>query len=388
MILRANRAWLGRPGRMATNVLIDIKDGCVVRLREGVPGVLHEDETILELGDVSLLPGFVDSHVHLGFDASALPQRLMIDDDSPAMTALFERNCADLLRAGVTTARDLGSNASMENCFGAANDSRFRPDLVTAGIPISRKDGHCAFMGGGVVNEDDLGRLIGRNFANGHRFVKVMVSGGFITTGSDPAAVQFSLNEVRAIKRMAHDRGMRVAAHVHGRPAIELAALAAVDTLEHCSFLDSRGQVSFEPRLADLIANSGAYVCLTLNCMTKSYEPEWWDGMCEVAMGLRARGVKIIAGTDAGVAGVTGDRFIAGLDLLREAGFGVDEVLSAATSLSADAIGVGAVTGHIDVGMQADLVAVKGDVFRTAGPFGDIMFVMSQGKIIVRSPGC
>ncbi|HUY44257.1 MAG TPA: amidohydrolase family protein [Streptosporangiaceae bacterium] len=252
----------------------------------------------------------------------------------------------ELLRAGVTTARDLGARSFLDV---AVRDAIARgiadgPRLVTAARPLTP-------------------------------------TGGFMTDGSAPWFAQFSLAELTTVVAESHRLGKRVAAHAHGREGIARAVAARVDSIEHCSFAGQDGKFGsdFDPALADEIAAAGIYVCPTMNVHALTMRDRFGDALEKVITALHSRGVQLIAGTDAGIDNCPHGGYACGLEALAAAGLPPAEVLDAATLRAARALGVDDRTGSIAPGKDADIVAVRGDPLRDISALRRVELVVARG---------
>ncbi|GAA3666459.1 metal-dependent hydrolase family protein [Microbacterium marinilacus] len=322
---------------------------------------IADDVVREELGDVTLMPGLIDAHVHLGFDGGDDPVGRMRRESDVEQAMLMLRSARELLGAGVTTARDLGARGYLDVAVRRAieDGTAEGPRLLTAGAPLTVTGGHCWFMGGEVDDEGEARKAVRRHHKRGVDLIKVMSTGGYMTPGSAPWHTQFTDGQLAAIVGEAHRLGKQVAAHCHGVEGIRAALAAGVDTLEHCSFTSPDGGSELDPRLVDAIAASPSYVSPTMNVdvRAKMAAEGWEPAVAE----LYRRGAKIIASTDAGIAHTPHGDYAAGLEALAQAGLPPREVLVAATSRAADALGLSGVTGRLAAGLSADLIAVDGD---------------------------
>ncbi len=279
---------------------------------------------VVELGAVTLLPGLIDAHVHLGFDGGPDPVARMRAETDAEQLILMRSSARRLLQAGVTTARDLGARAFLDIAVRDAIDrgTAEGPRLVTAARPLTPTGGHCWFMGGECGSADELRRMVRLHHKMGADLVKVMSTGGFMTTGPAPWLAQFTLAELSAVTWEAHRLGQRVAAHAHGKEGIARAVAAGVDTIEHCSFAGPDGEFGsdFDPALAEEIAVAGIFVCPTINVTAPIMRERHGPVLEEVIMGLYQHGVPLIAGTDAGTDNCPHGSYVSGLEALAEAG--------------------------------------------------------------------
>lgn len=338
-------------------------------------------DELIDLGDATLLPGVIDSHVHLGFDGGPDPVSRMKAETDSEQLVLMLRSARELLSVGVTTARDLGARSFLDVTVREAikaGEAR-GPRLVVANRPITLTGGHCWFMGGECDDLDGVRKMVRLHHKMGADCIKVMSTGGFMTAGSAPWHAQFSAAELAAAVDEAHRLGKKVAAHGHGSEGIARAVAAGVDTIEHCSFAREGGEAAFEPEIADAIAEAGIAVCPTINLNAIRRGPEATERFSRRLGGLRERGVRIIAGADAGINNAPHREYIAGLQAMAALGMPDREVLLAATVHAAAALGVDGVTGSIEVGKDADLIAVRGDPAANIGALHALELVLARG---------
>lgn len=338
-------------------------------------------DELIDLGEVTLLPGVIDSHVHLGFDGGPDPVARMKAETDSEQLVLMLRSARELLSVGVTTARDLGARSFLDVTVRdaiKAGEAR-GPRLIVANRPITLTGGHCWFMGGECDDIEGVRKMVRLHHKMGADCIKVMSTGGFMTAGSAPWHAQFSAAELQVAVEEAHRLGKKVAAHGHGSEGIARAVAAGVDTIEHCSFAREGGEAAFEPEIADAIAEAGIAVCPTINLNAVRRGDEATDRFTRRLGGLRERGVRIIAGADAGINNAPHRDYISGLQAMATLGMPDREVLLAATIHAAQALGVDAITGSIDVGKDADLIAVLGDPTAAIGSLHDLSMVLARG---------
>jgi imidazolonepropionase-like amidohydrolase len=340
-----------------------------------------EGTPVLALGPATVLPGLIDCHVHLAFDGGPAPVARLRAEDDARQVALMARNARRLLSVGVTTARDLGGRGYLGVSVreAIADGTLPGPRLLTAGSPLTVTGGHCWFLGCEVDGEQEVRRAVRRHHKHGVDVIKIMSTGGFMTEGSAPWFAQFETAEVRAAVEEAHRVGKRVAAHVHGIVGIERALDAGVDTLEHCTFVHADGSHRIVPELADRIAASAAYVSPTWNLLLPLLQ-EWLPDRDYALEPLYRRGARIVASTDAGIDNVPHHGFVGALLAMASSGLPNTEVLTAATSRAAEALGLATVTGTLSAGLSADLVAVGGDPRRDLRSLHDLRLVLARGE--------
>jgi imidazolonepropionase-like amidohydrolase len=330
----------------------------------------------------TILPGLIDSHVHLGFDGGPDPAARMRSETDEQQLVLMLRSARELLGVGVTTARDLGARAYLDVVVRDAIAAGLArgPRMIVAARPITVTGGHCWFMGGEADSEDDLRRMVRTHHKRGADLVKVMSTGGFMTTGSAPWYAQFTVAQLAVIVEEAARVDKPVAAHVHGIEGIRRAVEAGVTTLEHCSFVTETNERRFDEPLAARIAERQIFVCPTINVNAPYVAKLTGINVGEHVKAMHEMGVRIIAGTDAGVDNTPHHQYIGGLEYLVSLGFRPGEVLAMATTEAAGALGVGAITGRLAPGYDADLIVVDGDPRTDIAVLGKLRRVIARGR--------
>jgi len=290
------------------------------------------------------------------------------------------RSARELLGVGVTTARDLGGRGYLDVVVrdAIAQGLARGPRMVVAASPITVTGGHCWFMGAEADSEDDLRRMVRTHHKHGADLIKVMSTGGFMTTGSAPWYAQFTAAQLAVVVEEAKRVDMPVAAHAHGIEGIRRAAAAGVSTLEHCSFVTETNERRFDEPLAVMIAERGIVVCPTVNVNAPYVKELTGVVVGEHLATMHEMGIRIIAGTDAGIDNTPHHQYAGGLEYLVKLGFRPDEVLAMATTGAAAALGVDGVTGRLAPGYEADLIVVYGD------PLTDITVLSQLRRVIAR----
>ncbi|HEY1918273.1 MAG TPA: amidohydrolase family protein [Streptosporangiaceae bacterium] len=231
---------------------------------------------------------------------------------------------------------------------------------------------------------DDIRRKIQHNAALGANVIKVMASGGQITSGSPPMwASQFSTAELRMIVEVAAAHGLPVAAHAHGTEATASAVEAGVTTIEHCTWMREGG---FDRRddVAKEMAERGIYVCSAMSRRWKAFldrlGPERAAQITERIQWMDELGVRLIPGTDAGLPGSGFDDYAGALGYQAYLGFSPARIIEMATVTSAAALGVGDITGRLAPGYSADLLVVDGDPLTGPEALGRQVLVLAAGR--------
>ncbi|MEX5720410.1 amidohydrolase family protein [Geodermatophilus maliterrae] len=344
----------------------------------------------------TLLPGLVDTHVHLCADGSPRALDQVPELDTTRLDAVVTAAERATLRAGVTTVRDLGDHHW--TVLDRAGRDGERPTVVAAGPPITSPGGHCWSMGGETSGIGALRRAVRERAERGAGVVKVMASGGLLTPGTDLTACQFTVEELRAVVDEAHRSGLPVTAHAHGLAAVERCVAAGVDGIEHCSCLTPSG-VHLPPGLAAALVAGGTDVCPTVGFLPGVDPPPHVQARMAAAgttveghlahvADLHRAGVTLLAGTDAGIgpAKPHGQVAYAVADLVGPCGVPLAEALTAATSRAARACGLGGRTGRLAAGYDADLLVADGDVTADLTALQRPRVVVTRGREVAPAP--
>jgi imidazolonepropionase-like amidohydrolase len=260
LALRADRVYRG-PGDCGPGVVL-IEDGVItdVRPRESLRPI-----DVSELGDVTVLPGLIDSHVHLAFDASADVLTPLLQDGDDALLQRMADHARTALATGVTTVRDLGDRRflSLDLREQLRSDPSSGLELLVTGPPLTRTGGHCWFLGGEADTTEQLRAAVRERAERACDVVKIMATGGALTPGFGPHESQYDAEQLAAVVAEAHELGLPVAAHAHGPDGIRDSVAAGVDSVEHCTWFTADG-VDVDWTVARRMAETGTVVGATL----------------------------------------------------------------------------------------------------------------------------
>lgn len=384
-----------------------IDGGTIVGVESGHPP-LGAAVDVRDDGPVTVLPGLIDTHVHLVTDSGDNALDLVAGYTDAEVDVVITRSLGAHLAAGVTTVRDLGDRryaaVDRRDRQARARDGRVgsavEPTILTSGPPLTSAGGHCHYMGGEVTGAAEIEAAVRERIERRVDVVKVMASGGLATAGTDVMAPQFSLDELRRLVDTAHAAGLPVTAHAHALPAVEQALAAGVDGLEHCSCLTPQGpRVSDEliARLADRGVPIGAALMAPPPEAMDHAPPNIKKLIAELGVTheqlteqrraivgrMHAGGVRFVGGSDAGITShMAHGNMRSGLTFLRSAGASVPEALAAGTSLAAAACGVADRKGFVRKGFDADLVVVDGVFGGGLTPLGRVRQVVLGGAFV------
>jgi imidazolonepropionase-like amidohydrolase len=348
-------------------------------LSVGAPAPAGVDVT--DVGDVTLMPGLVDTHQHLVFNCVGTLEEQVADRTDAELVERARVNATRALRAGITTIRDLGDRNFVTLDL---RDDPTLPTILASGPPLTPEGGHCWFLGGCCTGTDGLVAAVEERKRRGCDVVKIMVTGGALTPTFPMWASQFTAAEVQLVVETAHAAGLPVAAHCHGAEGTSRAVAARVDTIEHCTYFTDSGGSEPDNALIAAIATSGVTVSATLGRLQGEAPPPVIAANMATVAGahaeLRRRGGRIAAGTDAGVGPPKPhDVLPYAVHDLVDIGMTLPEALTTLTTVGAETIGVGDRKGRLRRGYDADILAVAGDPLTDPDALHDVRGVWRTG---------
>jgi len=337
-----------------------------------------------DCGGLTVVPGLIDAHVHMVLDPALRSLDAQLAEPAEATREKMRQRAAAMVRAGITTARDLGGGAWLELELRDRIEAGeiVGPRLLCAGQPITSVGGHCHFWGGEAATLADAQAVIERQRQHGVDLIKVMATGGMQTPGSQPKDAQFDQHTMSTIVAAANAHGYPVAAHCHGTPGIRNAAYAGVRSIEHCSWIGDDGRRgAFDPQTALEIARRGIWVSPTVNAGWGRFGPDFAAAVTANFRAMKAHGCALIASTDAGIPNVYHEDLAKALPVFaRLAELSPVETLRSATSDCARALGLEDTTGILREGASADLLFVRGDPLADLGALLDPALVVARGR--------
>jgi imidazolonepropionase-like amidohydrolase len=346
----------------------------------------------VDLAGHTLLPGLINSHVHLCLGAEADPARPMREEPL-ALTAIKALlRARETARAGVTTVRDLGGREYAELAARRAIQEGLidGPRIVAAGRPVCMTGGHGHWLGREADGPDDARKAVREQLKAGADVIKIIATGGVLTPGVEPGSPQMTFEEMRAAIEEARKAGRRTAAHAMAATGISEAIDAGITSIEHGVYLTEE--------IVAHMRRDGTFLVPTLNApaaiatgglaagipeyMVRKSEQVVPPHVASFQLAHRA-GVRIAAGADSGTPLNFHGSLLPELTLMVKYGMTPLEVIRAATVTAADCLGPGEVTGRVAPGYAADLIAVAGDPAERIETLADLKLVLVNGRIIV-----
>ena len=406
VVLKAAHLFDSVSGKLADHGVIVVEDGKIKAL--GADAQAPAGATVIDLGDATLLPGFIDAHVHLSGEAGAnwyldFFQGIM---RFPAEQSLYgARYAKRTLHAGITTVRDVGSedyvslglrnainagviegprmliaNHAIGGTAGHADGPPFPPELIPPAGPVK-----------GVCNGPDECRAAVRyQIKYGADVIKFMPSGGVLSL-QDPVDVpELTQEEMNAIVSEAHMWKRKVAAHCHGDRAAKMAIAAGVDSIEHGTFLQDDTLLEMKKKHVYLVATlfAGVWVGQSLDKFPPAIAEKARAASAQAQQMFQHAakiGVPMAMGTDAGVEphGQNAREF----SLMEKNGLPAAQVLMAGTAGGADLLGIADKVGTLSVGKSADIIAVAGNPLADMKATEHPVLVMKEGVVYVSPSG-
>ncbi|OWZ83391.1 metal-dependent hydrolase family protein [Natranaerobius trueperi] len=337
-----------------------------------------------------LVPGLIDTHVHLVWDGSGDPQSKIEKKDHTYLSLTALKQAKSCLYNGITTVRDVGSpGLTVLSLKQAINEQKaVGSNIICSGPAMVMIGGHGWFLGKEVSGEDEIRRKTREVLKEGVDLVKVMATGGIYTDGEEPGAPQLQAKEIEAAVIEAHNQGKKVASHAQGLTGIENSITAGVDSIEHCIFADDNSLQKMKEQ--------DIFMVPTLNVMKRMANIGVAGGLPEFAAKKASqvvkvhqntfqkaldKGVKIAAGTDLFAPYLPTKEYFNELKLMNELGMSPSQVLRSATSKAAELLDI-TNRGIIKEGNIADLVLLNNNPLSDIGALKDQYKVIKEGSLI------
>lgn len=410
-------------GRLIDGTGAEPRERQVLVLKEGrIVAVLPQRElartrlqkaAVLDLGNATVLPGLIDTHAHLTFNAGPDHEtvRRAVETESDARLALRAiANAQAHLAGGVTTLRDVGGRGFVTLCVRDAVREGLVPGprIQASGPAITTSRGHLNYLGA-IANSAEEMRLRAREVLDaGADFIKLCATGGIMTAESEPLGSQYTTGELRVAVEEAEARGTLVAAHVLASEALERCVHAGVRSIEHCLWQDAPGEFRFQPELAAEMRRRGIFAGLTFAGISQARylrhlaetDPAspvlagravpdmgvWQQRLVRRYVAERelvASGVPYVLHSDAGVRETPfGSFWLILATACFELGLTPLEAIRATTATPARLMGMQEEVGTLEVGRRADLLVVEDDPLVSLAALARPARVLLNGRIV------
>lgn len=402
VVLKAAHLFDSKTGRLSDNGVVVVQGDRILSI--GNASAAPANARVIDLGDATLLPGFIDAHVHLTSELQKDFFRAFHTDmfRFPVEQAHYAARYAKrTLEAGFTTVRNLGASDFIDIGLRNAINAGVIPGprIIAAAHSIGSTAGHCdnspfppdVIEPSGVIDgvcngADECRAAVRYQMKWGADVIKICASGGVLSEADPVDVPQLTPQELSAIVSEAHAWKKKVAAHSHGDAASRLAVEAGVDSIEHASFLSDE--------TLQLMKSKGTYLVPTrlavfwVNQEAAGFPPAIaekaraaWSAHEKMFKSALRIGVPIAFGTDSGVSphGMNAREFA----LMVEIGMSPAAALLSGTRESAKLLGVDAEVGTLEAGKFADIIAVRGNVLADIAVTEKPLFVMKHGQVVV-----
>jgi len=403
VVLKAARLIDGTGTAAINDAVVIVTDNMITAVGTAGSVRIPANAKMIDLGDVTLMPGFIDAHTHLIGRVLGDPagDNAIVRDFESFGAILSVQNARATLMSGFTTVRNVGAGQFNDLALRKAIDEGWTPGprMITAGHSIGIRGGHCdenGFKPGmfdpgieeGIADGPDQVRAAVRyQIKYGASVIKTCATGGVLSEGTAVGATQYTFEELKAMVEEANKLERKVAAHAHGTEGIKIAVRAGVSSIEHGSFLDEEGARLMRERGTYLVATLSAAEAVERAAKTGVLKGLRADKALAAAAAVRngiklamANNIQMALGSDSGVVphGTNGREFVL---LVQWGGMSNMDAIVAGTLNGAKLLGWEKNVGTLAPGKWADIVAVSGDPLKDIENIQKVVFVMKNGVV-------
>lgn len=388
MIIKARCVIDGTGTKPLKNQAVLVEGGLIHAILPWMDGAWGSE--FLDLREATLLPGFIDTHMHVVLDPADPTGFFHPEQPVPEITLRATGNAQAALRAGITTLGDCGGpNEIIFPLRDAIRQGKLiGPRILASGAPIVPIGGHGADLIGRTAGDvAEIRAVVHQQVQAGADFIKVMATAG---GGEKPGESHYGVRELTALRKEADKAGLQVAAHAHGTQGIRDCISAGIQRIEHCTFFNRKGVIEFDPLAAQAIADRGIIVSPT-NVIDYRRIEKGGKGapraqLNQVWRQLLQHGVALAASSDAGVTDMFYDDYALIPELMvTELGMSPMQAIIACTQTASKALGLETEIGTIEPGKVADLVALDGDPLEDIRSMHNIHLVIRSGNIVYQN---
>ncbi len=398
-LIRAARLVDGTGAQPLADHEIVVVDSAIAAVRPIGSESVRQETPIDEFPGATVLPGLIDSHVHLTFNAAATHEQvrdtLAGETDAQLLTRALA-NARAHLAGGVTSLRDCGGRGFVTLAArDLAREDPSLPRIAACGPAITTSLGHLYYLGLVAEGEAGVGRAAREVLDRGADFVKICATGGIMTPESDPLAAQYTIAELASAVAAAEARGTLVAAHSLNREGLARCVAAGVRSIEHCLWQTAPGEFAFDPELAAELRARGVVAGLTFAGISQArYRagrglPTGEDlgpwaqrlaGRFGAERAMIDAGVRHTVHSDAGVRQTPfGEFWLCLAAMVQELGVTPLAAIHAATAAPAALLGWGDRLGTLAPGRRADILVVHGDPSERIEALASVLAVYRDG---------
>ena len=385
-----NARLIDGTGRVWQRAAIHIADDRITTVTDAEPD--STDEPALNLGGKTVVPGFINCHVHSCLDGSPDPITAWASRSLTENVLIAGKQAEATVKAGITTVRDLGGIDGVDlGLKKTINDGIINgPRMLVSGRVLCMTGGHGHVIGREVDGPDEARKGAREQLKAGADVIKVMATGGVMTPGVEPGSPQLTFEELRAAIEEAEKAGKLTATHAQGTTGIKNAVRAGIGSIEHGFFLDTeaidmmleRGTF-FVPTLAALyhIIEGGLESGIPSYVVEKAARAS--DAQLDSFRRAREAGVRVAAGNDGGTPFNTADNLSSELERMVDAGVSPADALETAHKTAAELLGLSGQIGTVEPGKLADLVVLDADPLADISAVRQVLMVFKDGQRVV-----